>query len=386
MIEIMTKLSTGPHPAELGQLPMDSVRINFLSRWISEGAKNDNNQTPYEKSKHRLYVCNQGAGMVSVIDTDAKVVIRNIKFEELGYSSNSKPHDVAVEPDGEFWYVSLINDGKILKFDENYNFIAEADFEAAGLLAMHPSKDLLYVGHTLSIPNVPQTLGAIQRTTMTLETISLPYIRPHALAVDPQGRFVYSASLVDNVFGVIDTESNAWEIQSLHILPGVKKNLIQMNVSPDNRTIYISSQFTNELIVLDVSDLPNISVLDSISVGGSPWHPKFSPDGNRVFVGNNISHSVSVVNTESRIEEAVIGTGDGSDGLAEPHGLVISPDGNYVYLTNRNRNIPAEYKARRNLGDNANIGTVVILNTASNTIEKVLEVEEFPSGLAIIHF
>ncbi len=84
-----------------------------------------------------------------------------------------------------------------------------------------------------------------------------------------------------------------------------------------------------------------------------------------------------------RKEETTIGSGDGSDGLAEPHGLVISPSGQYVYVTNRNKNIPAEYTPRYDLGDNANSGTVVVINTATNVIEKVIEVEEYPSGIAI---
>jgi DNA-binding beta-propeller fold protein YncE len=90
-----------------------------------------------------------------------------------------------------------------------------------------------------------------------------------------------------------------------------------------------------------------------------------------------------VVNTVTRQEIMQIGRGDGSDGLAEPHGLVISTDGSYVYVTNRNKNIPAEYTPRHDFGDNVNTGTVVAISTATNQIEKVLEIQQFPSGLAI---
>jgi YVTN family beta-propeller protein len=380
MMELVRKLTNGPHPSEAGADTLTTVEANFLARWINEGGRNDNNEVPYQNSTKRLYVCNQSAAMVSVIDTDAKVVIRNIKLTDLGYSTEAKPHDVTVEPDGQYWYVSLIGDGKVVKFDKDNNFVAEADFDAAGLLAMHPTKDLLYVGHTLSIQNVPQTVGAITRSTMSLTPIPLPFTRPHAFVADRAGRYVYFASLVNNIFAVIDTDTNPDEVDNLTNISG-GHTLVQMNISPDDREIYITSQFTEQMLILDSSDPSNITTMDSVHVGQHPWHPKYTPDGNYVYVGNNVSNTVSVVNTMTRHADMTIGTGDGSDGLAQPHGLVVSPGGKYVYVTNRN--VLELYTPRYDLGDNAKTGTVVVINTSSNSIDKVLELEESLSGATI---
>lgn len=380
MIELLTKLVNGPHPFEQVADTLSNNVVEFLARWVDEGAKNDNGEIPYQNSINRLYVCNQEASMVSVIDTDVKVVIRNIKFPDFGYSASSKPHAVAVEPNGQYWYVTLISDGKVLKFDKDFNFIADANFKSAGLLAMHPTRDLLYVGHTLSIPNVPENIGVITRSSMTLQPIALPYERPHPLIADHAGRYVYSASLTQNQYGIIDTDANPAELAA--VIPfNSQHTLVQMNISPDDQEIYISSQLTQQLLVLDSSVPTNLSVVDSITVGQQPWHPKFTPDGSKVYVGNLLSNTVSVVNTTPRTLEITIGSGDGSDGLAQPHGLVISPDGQYVYVTNRN--ISAGYTPRYDLGDNANAGAVVVISTLTNTIEKILELEEFLSGAAI---
>lgn len=383
LLELLTKRSNGPHPGEMGRSVPDSIETQFLGRWIGEGARNDASQVPYENAVNRLYVCNQDAGIISIINTDTKVVIRSVKLNEIGYSANPKPHDIVVEPGGEFWYVSLIGDGKVVKFNQDYEVIGEVDFPAAGLLAMHPTKDLLYVGHTLSLPNVPQTLGVIQRSSMTLQEISLPFSRPHALVADHSGKNIIFSSLVQSVLATIDTDMNPAEIAELFIISGPSRTLVQMNISPNDREIYLSSQLEEQLLVVDISDPTQINLTDSVRVGQHPWHPKFTPDGSRVYVGNNLSHTVSVVNTSSRQEEMQIGSGDGSDGLAEPHGLVISPEGDYVYVTNRNKNVPTEYTPRHDLGSNANSGTVVVINTLTNSIEKVLEIEKFPSGLAI---
>jgi YVTN family beta-propeller protein len=382
MIEMLTKLSGGPHPTAAGAAAPDSVETAFLERWVREGARNEIGLVPFQNATNRLYVCNQDVGIISVISTDAKVVIRNIHLADIGFSASSKPHDISIEPDGQYWYVSLIESGKVLKFNRNYELVDQADFESAGLLAMHPTKNFVYVSHTLSRPNVPPTLATIERSDMQLKNISLPFSRPHALAADHAGRYMYTSSLVDSRLATIDTDLDPYVIDRQFSL-GPSRTLVQMNVSPNDQEIYISSQLDNQLLVLDISDPSNIQLIDSVTVGEYPWHPKFTPDGSKVYVGNNLSHTVSIVNTTTRQEEMQIGVGDGSDGLAQPHGLVISPSGNFVYVSNRNKNIPAGYTPRHNFGDNANTGTVVILNTQTNSIEKVIEIEKFPSGMAI---
>ena len=57
-----------------------------------------------------LYVCNQNDATVSVIDLTTNKVVRTIDLTTLGFSKNAKPHHVAVEPDGSFWYVTLIGE------------------------------------------------------------------------------------------------------------------------------------------------------------------------------------------------------------------------------------------------------------------------------------
>ncbi len=383
MMELLTEKVGTNHPADLGAQMPDSIEIQFLGRWIAGGARNDEGKIPYQNSRNLLYVCNQNSGIVSILDTKVKLVTRNINFAALGLSSNSKPHDVAVEPDGSFWYVSLINDSKILKFNRENELVGEAEFTDPGLLALHPTKDFLYVGHTLSIPSVPPTLGVIRRSDMNLTLVSLPFSRPHALAADNSGRYIYLASLVQPFLATIDTDTDQTNVSSIFNIPGPPRTLVQMNISPDNSEIYLSSQQEQKMLVLDIGDPQNVTFTDSVIVGRAPWHPKYSPDGNYVYVGNNGSNTVSVINTVSRREELQIGTGDGSDGISQPHGLVISRNGETVWVSNRNTNIPAGYAPRYRLENNNNIGTVVAINTGTKSIEKVIEIEKSPSGIAI---
>ena len=62
-----------------------------------------------------LYVCNQNDATVSVIDMATNRVIRTVDLKQLGFSANARPHHVAVEPDGSFWYVTLIGDNRVVQ-------------------------------------------------------------------------------------------------------------------------------------------------------------------------------------------------------------------------------------------------------------------------------
>ena len=65
----------------------------------------------------KLYITNQGGASITIIDQQKLTVDTTIDLTKLGFTANAKPHHVAVEPDGSFWYVTLIGDGKVLKFD-----------------------------------------------------------------------------------------------------------------------------------------------------------------------------------------------------------------------------------------------------------------------------
>ena len=119
--------------------------------------------------------------MVSVIDVEAGVVARTVDLQKLGFSAEAKPHHVAVEEDGSFWYVSLIGDDKLLKFDRANNLVAQATFERPGLMVLDPKSDKLYVGRSMKAVNPPQRIGIITRSTMEIEEVDVFIPRPHAV-------------------------------------------------------------------------------------------------------------------------------------------------------------------------------------------------------------
>ena len=93
----------------------------------------------------QLYVPNQDDATVSVVDPASGRLLRTVNLRRYGVGDNAKPHHVQVEPDGSAWYVTLIGAGKVLKLDRDDRVLGSVEMEVPGLIALHPSKDLMSV-------------------------------------------------------------------------------------------------------------------------------------------------------------------------------------------------------------------------------------------------
>ena len=342
---------------------MDAVRA-----WIDDGARNDEGLVPYADSQNLLYAANEGAAAVSVIDMDANVVIRTVRLEALGFTADSRPHHIAVEPDGSAWYVSLIGDDAVLKFDRSNSLIDQASFERPGMLALHTGQDLLFVGRSMKAVNPPQRIGIVERSSMELEEIDVFFPRPHALAIHPGGEDVYVGSLAENQMATVDFASERVDLTTLE---GPTHTLVQFAVSPDGNTMVVGGQLTGKLFFFDTTDPGAPTVVNTIDVGAAPWHPVFSADGRYVWLGNKMAGTVTKVDVEAQAVAAVV------EGLAQPHGSAMRADGRYVYVTANNMN--GQYAARYNFGINP--GVVAVIDAETNEIVKMLEIGPNATGL-----
>ncbi|HEX9729382.1 MAG TPA: YncE family protein [Gemmatimonadales bacterium] len=318
---------------------------------------------------HLLYVCSQDAAVVSVIDTRRNEVVETIDLQALGFPANAKPHHTVVERDGSFWYLSLIGANKVLKFDRDNRVVGQLDFVAPGMLALHPETDAMYVGRSMSAVNPPQRIGIIDRSTMTIDELDAFYPRPHALAVAPAGGFVLTASLAENQITIVDAATLELTTRAID---GGHQMLVQFAFSPDGSRLVAGGQMSGELLVFDATALPALRLVKRIPVNAEPWHPVFTPDGRSVYFGNKGANTVTVVDATTW-EVAVVIEGEG---LAEPHGSAVSPDGRFVYITSNN------LKGVYTDSHGGHPGTVAVINTTTHRIEKVIEVPPGATGLS----
>lgn len=317
----------------------------------------------------RIYVCNQGSATVSIIDADTHELIETLDLQALGFSENAKPHHAVAEPDGSFWYLSLIAENTVLKLTPENEIVGRIEMETPGMLAIQPEGDHLFVGRSMSAVNPPKSLGLVNRRDMSMEMIGTFFPRPHALTLSHDGSRAFVASLATNQMLSFDA---ATQDVKLTRLGGATQTLVQFAATPDGSTLIGGGQVTGQLLFFDTSDSANITVTDTLDVGAMPWHPVISPDGATAYVPVKGANEVVVVDIASRsITTRITG-----NGLAQPHGSALSPDGRFLYVTNNNSK--GTYTPT---GDDPKTGTVVVIDTESDEIVSVIETGRNPTGI-----
>lgn len=328
-----------------------------------------------------LYVCNQDDATISVVDIGSLSVVRTIDLKAVGFGANAKPHHVVVEPDGSAFYVSLIGENRVVKFDRAGTVLAQVAFETPGMLALYPSQDVLFVGRSMTAVNPPQRIGAIQRSTFeTVEEIDIFFPRPHALAVGSKSGVVYTASLAVNQLASVDVQTEKVELLSL---PGPQHAVMQFAISPDGQTMIASGELSRQFLIFDLAEPMKPRLVQSIEIGPQPFDPVFSRDGRWAYVGNKAANTITVIDVQAQKVDRVI---EGR-GIAQPHGSVVSPDGRYVFISNNNlKDVHAMHggaapmPAAQGSGGN---GSIVVIDAATRDLVKVIEVGHNATGIGV---
>jgi DNA-binding beta-propeller fold protein YncE len=272
-----------------------------------------------------------------------------------------------------------------MKFDRGTNeMIGEAMTDIPALLGHHPTENLIYVSRFM-LDNVTNSIFLLNTETMQpgLTTnngeIILPpgFIIPHAIEVDKNGEYVYTSSFSEDQFVVINHLTKEFEDA---VFLGNDRTPLQVTISPDNSKVYVSCIGTGEVVIINVSDPSNRFEEAAVSLGGEPWHGIFTSDGTKFFIGNAKLNNFTVINTTD-LSLQTFGADDGSDGLSQPHGIAISSNNQRLFISNRNTN--GNYSPYYELGDNSFTGTIAVISTSDNSIEKIIEIEDFGSGMKL---
>jgi YVTN family beta-propeller protein len=123
-------------------------------------------------------------------------------------------------------------------------------------------------------------------------------------------------------------------------------------VTPDGTRVYVTNNGSNNVSVLDTA---TTTVVATVPVGTGPAGVAVTPDGTRVYVNNNQSNNVSVIDTATNTVVATVPVGNG------PYYVAITPDGTRAYVTNLNSS------------------DVSVIDTATNTVVATVGGAFFPS-------
>lgn len=331
----------------------------------------------------KLYVVNQSGASITVIDQTKLTVDTVLDLKTMGFTGNAKPHHVVVEPDGAYWYVSLIGDGRVVKFDRANKVVGQVKMETPGLLALDPKHDSLYVGRSMTAVNPPKSLAVIKRSDFTLvdeQEIQVP--RPHALLVSKDGKWAHTASLAENTITSVETATGRVVLTRI---PGAPRSLVQFAQSPDGRTMVVGGELSNTLLVFDLTQAPPFTPVKEIAVGGKPWDPMFSADGKTVYISLFAGNGVAAIDVKSGKVTRTLAGG----ALAQPYDVILRKDGKYLFVVNQNTGaVKAGESAHDHMpgmgnmaGMNPSDGWLSVIDVKTGKVAKQLMLGAGPTGM-----
>jgi len=362
---------------------------DLLVRWIDAGAKNDEGSIAYAAMPSRgwAYVTNQGEDLTAVIDLDRHKVARYITtgVQNTNTAPPQAPHNVTVDKQNQFYYVNLIGGSKLLKFRVSDN--AKVGELTTGLnspaqVALTKNGDTAYVSN---FENAKTNITVVNTVTMLkLSDIgNSAMLKPHGVSITPDFRYVIVANSLSDNISVIRTSDNiivntipmSGSVPALPIGYTYKFEPYQSVITPDSRFVYVTCRKSGEVRVVDLAQM---KVVDSIAVGTFPLIPAITPRGDYVFVANRNSNSVSAINTSTKsVEYTIPNVG------VEPHGIAVSKDGVYLYVSCENLGISEPPHHATAGGKKPSF--LKIITIASRTVTASLELGNFGSGMAVTH-
>ncbi len=390
LIDHLTGVATPRMP--LSRDPLSPGHINLIKRWIDEGARNDAGEVPYETSRRKIYVANQGTDEVSVLDLDALVVFRIVS---VGNSPNLEgPHNIWIEnsPAKRYWYVTLINSGQLEQYDTATDSlrarVAVGSSPANGVTSLDGSR--VYVTRWEDGPDRFGKVVVVDAATMTVVDSIVVGGRPHGIGISPDGTTLFTTNYYTDDVSVVDlTLPRPVEIGRIKVDPNsdpltpAQYQPNEVIVSPDGARLYVTMFAKAEVRVLDVE---SESVLAVIPTGGTGFLEDLSPTSPELYVadwgatpGGGAGRTISIISTSNLGGPATI-LSDPS--ISRPHGIAFSPDGDFAFVTNENVTgaAPPHHPTQ---GGGLN-GNIMVIDTATRSVVKVVELEPFSAGIAVL--
>jgi DNA-binding beta-propeller fold protein YncE len=160
------------------------------------------------------------------------------------------------------------------------------------------------------------------RTGLPTRTIPVP--DPYNLYFTPNGR--YAIVVAERLERLEFTDPHTMRV--LHTVPVDCRGIDHADFTADGRFAIFSCEFSGKLLKLDVERQRVVGYLH-VHEGGSPQDVKTAPNGKLVYVADQFAGGVQVIDPVHFREIGFLPTGAGA------HGLYVSRDSRWLYVTNR---------------------------------------------------
>lgn len=302
----------------------------------------------------RLYVSNERAGTVQVIDSTTDRVAAAAKV-------GNRPRGLVVSPDGRLIYVAVSwwRDGKrprtgkeaIVALDATSLKIVRS-YTAGGTdpecVAVSPDGKRLYVtNEDAGTTTVIDTASGNQLATLAVGT------EPEGVAASPDGRWVYVTAETSNVITVIDAKTQ----KVVANIPVDARPRVAL-FTRDSRHAWITAELGGTVMLADTKTRRIVKRV-TLATGAKPVGLALSADQRRLYVATGRGNTVAVIDTREPNVTATVPTGG-----ERVWGIAITGDGKKVYAANSLSN------------------TISVIDTATNRVVKTIKTDDGPWALA----
>lgn len=131
---------------------------------------------------------------------------------------------------------------------------------------------------------------------------------------------------------------------------------IGIAVNPSTNKVYVVNEYSNTVSVIDTN---TDTVKSTINLGNFPYGIDINPLNNRIYITNRGSNSVSVLDgsVDTKLHDITVGK--------SPVGIAVNPSANWIYVTN--------------LDD----GTMSVIDGITNDVIKTVSVGKTPYGIVV---
>ncbi|SDW85013.1 beta-propeller fold lactonase family protein [Paenibacillus sp. CF384] len=287
---------------------VSTIVIGFNTNWIA--------LTPDAKT---AYLANQTNSTVAVLDLMSEIIVGVIY---LGITNNqaNQPKQIIVHPTNGLAYIANVS-GTISIIDTAALTLLSTVIVASGLsvMALSPDTNYLYIG------TGPEVSVFSTITNTVIDNIPLPPpLQAGDLALTPDGSLVYVASP-----GTILTPDN--KVASLSTITRaaiatvtVGTRPVKVNVNPLGTQVYVVNQDSHNVSVIDIA---SNTIVITIPISGTLAAVQaLTPDGSRDFVSSpSLGRLLAIDTTTSSPINVFIG--------GVPTGLAVTSDGSKVLAT-----------------------------------------------------
>jgi len=291
-----------------------NLKNNILKKTISDSSFSEPYTVTINPKGTRAYVTNSNSTTISVIDISTNTVSEIIN----GFDG---PSGMAITPDGNKAYVNnyggpeglVSGNGKTVRVvDLRTNTIVGSPIIvglAPAALAMTPDGKYVYVINYVDGNPGTGTMSVIRTSDDTVVGTISGFSGPFAIAIAPNGKYACVTNFGSNNFEPIGTTVSIIKLKDNTVVSTINLGIQPSGVAitPNSRfayaanynTLYAGSDFTNLTAgqgTINIIDLHKKKLLPpTIDVGQSPGAVAISSDGKFAYVTNYTSNTVSVI-------------------------------------------------------------------------------------------